>query len=318
MIGPNCMGIINTDPAVRLNATFSPVAPIEGRVAFSTQSGALGLAILDYVRAAEPRDLDLRVGRQQGRRVGQRPHPVLGRRSATPTSSCSYLESFGNPRRFGQIARRVAGTKPIVAVKAGRSRAGARAASSHTGALAASDVVVDALFRQAGVIRTATLEELFDVAALLAHQPLPAGPRVAVLTNAGGPAHPGRRRLRSQRTGARRRSSDATIVGLRRLLPAAASVGNPVDMLASATPEQYRRATRLLLADDSVDSLLVIFIPPLVTKADEVARAILGGAAGAHEAGPGQFHQRSGRAGRTRPDSVVSLSRSRPSPRSRA
>ena len=187
-----------------------------------------------------------------------------------------YLESFGNPRRFGQIARRVAEKKPIVAVKSGRSRSGARAAASHTGALATSDAVVDALFHQAGIIRTATVEELFDVAALLAHQPVPTGPRVAVLSNAGGPAI-----LAADACEAHGLQlaalADETVTQLRQLLPAAASVGNPVDMLASATPDQYRAATSLLLADEHVDSLLVIFIPPLVTRPDDAAQAIASG-----------------------------------------
>ena len=279
MIGPNCMGIINTDPAVRLNATFSPVAPVEGRVAFSTQSGALGLAILDYVRQL---NLGISTFVSVGNKADVSGNDLIQYWADDPRTDVIllYLESFGNPRRFAQIARRVAGNKPIVAVKSGRSRAGARAASSHTGALAASDVVVDALFRQAGVIRTATLEELFDVAALLAHQPLAAGPRVAVLSNAGGPAI-----LAADACDAQGLElaalSDGTRAALRQFLPAAASVGNPVDMLASATAGQYRQATQLLLADDAVDSVLVIFIPPLVTKPGEVARAITAGAAGA-------------------------------------
>jgi acetyl coenzyme A synthetase (ADP forming)-like protein len=278
LIGPNCMGIINTDPAVRLNATFSPVAPIEGRVAFSTQSGALGLAILDYVQEL---NLGISTFVSVGNKADVSGNDLIQYWADDPRTDVIllYLESFGNPRRFGQIARRVARRKPIVAVKAGRSRAGARAASSHTGALAASDAVVDALFRQAGVVRTGTLEELFDVAALLAHQPLPPGPRVGVLTNAGGPGI-----LAADACDAHglelSSPSEATIAQLRQFLPASASVGNPVDMLAAATPDQYRRATRLLLADDQIDSLLVIFIPPLVTKADEVARAIVEGAAG--------------------------------------
>jgi acetyl coenzyme A synthetase (ADP forming)-like protein len=278
MVGPNCMGIINTDPAVRLNATFSPVAPIEGRVAFSTQSGALGLAILDYAR-------QLNLGISTFVSVGNKAD-VSGNDLIQYWADDSrtdvillYLESFGNPRRFGRIARRVAEKKPIVAVKSGRSQAGARAASSHTGALVTSDAVTDALFRQAGVIRTGTIEELFDVAALLAHQPLPAGPRVAVLSNAGGPAIMAADACEAN--GLELPSlSDTTIAELRQFLPEAASMGNPVDMLASATPEQYRRAAKLLLADAGVDSLLVIFIPPLVTKPDEVARAIVEGSAG--------------------------------------
>lgn len=278
MIGPNCMGIINTDPAIRLNATFSPVTPVEGRVAFSTQSGALGIAILDYVRQL---NLGISTFVSVGNKADVSGNDLIQYWADDPRTDVIllYLESFGNPRRFGQIARRVARKKPIVAVKAGRSRAGARAASSHTGALAASDAVVDALFQQAGVIRTATLEELFDVAAVLAHQPLPAGPRVAVLSNAGGPAILAADGCEAQ--GLELSTlSDASIAGLRRLLPPAASVGNPVDMVASATPDQYRQATKLLLADEQVDSLLVIFIPPLVTKPDEVARAIVDGAAG--------------------------------------
>jgi acyl-CoA synthetase (NDP forming) len=164
-----------------------------------------------------------------------------------------------------------------VAVKSGRSRAGARAASSHTGALAASDAVVDALFRQAGVIRTATLEEFFDVATLLAHQPVPRGRRVAILTNAGGPAI-----LAADACEAHGLElpplSSSSLRKLREFLPQASGLGNPVDMLASAPPEHYRRSLEILLADRSVDSVLVIFIPPLVTQPEEVAAAIVEGA----------------------------------------
>src|SRR4029079_12958556 len=186
MIGPNCMGIMNTDPAFGVNATFSPVYPPAGRIAMSTQSGALGLAILDYVKR-------LNIGISSFASIGNKAdvsgNDLLQYWAADPRTDVIllYLESFGNPRKFAEIARRVARTKPIIAVKAGRSRAGSRAAASHTGALASSDAVVDALFRQAGVIRTERLEELFDAAALLSPQPLPAGRRVAVLTNAGGP-----------------------------------------------------------------------------------------------------------------------------------
>lgn len=279
MIGPNCMGIINTEPAVRLNATFSPVAPIAGRVAMSTQSGALGLAILDYVRQM---NLGISTFVSVGNKADVSGNDLIQYWAKDPRTDVIllYLESFGNPRRFGQIARRVARQKPIVAVKSGRSLAGARAASSHTGALATSDLVVDALFRQAGVIRTATLEELFDVATLLAHQPLPAGPRTAVLSNAGGPAILAADACEAN--GLRLPTlSDSTLSALREFLPSAASLGNPVDMLASATPAHYERATRLLLADENVDSLLVIYVPPLVTRPEEVAHAIAAGAADA-------------------------------------
>lgn len=275
MIGPNCMGIINTDPDIRLNATFSPTTPLDGRVAFLTQSGALGLAILEHVQEL---DLGLSTFVSVGNKADVSGNDLLQYWADDPRTDVIllYLESFGNPRRFAQIARRVAERKPIVAVKSGRSRSGARAAASHTGALATNDAVVDALFRQAGIIRTSTVEELFDVAALLAHQPVPAGPRVAVLSNAGGLAILAADACEAQ--GLQLASlSDATVRRLRMLLPPAASVSNPVDMLASATPEQYRCATKQLLADEQVDSLLVIFVPPLVTQAGEVATAISSG-----------------------------------------
>ena len=186
-----------------------------------------------------------------------------------------YLESFGNPRKFSEIARRVGRKKPIAVVKSGRSVAGARATSSHTGALiAASDVTVDALFRQAGVVRTDTLAELFDVAALLANQPLPEGPRVGIITNAGGPAI-----LCADACEARGLEvpvlSESSQTRLRAFLPAGASVGNPVDMIASAPADHYRKAIELVGNDDNVDSLIVIFTPPLVTRAADVAKAIV-------------------------------------------
>jgi acetyl coenzyme A synthetase (ADP forming)-like protein len=272
LVGPNCMGLLNTDPAFSLNATFSPVYPPAGGVAMSTQSGALGLAILDYARR-------LNIGISSFVSVGNKAdvsgNDLIQYWAEDPKTSVIllYLESFGNPKKFSEIARRVARTKPIVAVKAGRSPAGARAASSHTGALASSDAVVDALFRQSGIIRTETLEELFDVASLLAHQPIPRGRRVAILTNAGGPGI-----LAADACEAHGLElpalSDVTRAELRSFLPAAASVGNPVDMLASAPAEHFRRSLAAVLRDDNVDSVLVIFIPPLVTEPDAVAAAI--------------------------------------------
>jgi acyl-CoA synthetase (NDP forming) len=186
LIGPNCMGLLNTDPRFSLNATFSPVYPPAGTVAMSTQSGALGLAILDYAR-------QLNIGISSFVSVGNKAdvsgNDLLQYWETDPRTSVIllYLESFGNPAKFSHLARRISRTKPIVALKSGRSSIGARAAASHTGALASSDDFVDALFHQAGVIRTDTVTELFDVATLLARQPLPAGRRVAILTNAGGP-----------------------------------------------------------------------------------------------------------------------------------
>src|SRR6266540_3625820 len=187
LVGPNCLGVINTNPAVRLDATFGPTLPARGRVGFGSQSGALGLAIVDY---ANDLGLGLSSFVAMGNKADVSGNDLLGYWQDDPDTDMVllYLESFGNPRKFAHFASRLARTKPIVAVKSGRSVAGARATSSHTGALlAASDVTVDALFRQAGVIRTDTLSELFDVAKLLATQPAPAGRRVAIVTNAGGP-----------------------------------------------------------------------------------------------------------------------------------
>lgn len=272
LIGPNCMGLLNADPGVLLNATFSPVFPPAGRVAFSTQSGALGLAILDYARRV---NLGISTFASIGNKADVSSNDLIQYWADDPKTAVIllYLESFGNPRKFGQLAREVSRRKPIVAVKAGRSEAGARAASSHTGALAASDTIVSALFQEAGVIRTTTIEEMFDVALLLDRQPLPAGRRVAVLTNAGGPGI-----LAADACEGRGLEVtpllDHTVAALREFLPAAAGFQNPVDMLATASADQYARAMGLLLADPNVDSLLTIFIPPLVTAAADVAAAM--------------------------------------------
>jgi acetyl coenzyme A synthetase (ADP forming)-like protein len=278
LIGPNCMGLLNTDPAIRLNATFSPVYPPAGSVAMSTQSGALGLAILDYARRL---NIGISSFVSVGNKVDVSGNDLIQYWGEDPRTNVIllYLESFGNPRKFGEIARRVGRVKPIVAVKAGRSNAGARAASSHTGALATTDTVVDALFHQAGVIRTNTLEELFDVAALVAHQPIPRGRRVAVLTNAGGPGI-----LAADACEANGLElvplGDQTRAELRSFLPDAATVSNPVDMLASAPAEHFGRALAALLRDEHVDSVLTIFIPPLVTDPESVASAIAAAAIG--------------------------------------
>jgi acyl-CoA synthetase (NDP forming) len=272
LIGPNCMGLLNTDPAYALNATFAPTYPPAGGVAMSTQSGALGLAILDYARRL---NIGISSFVSVGNKIDVSSNDLIQYWSEDPNTSVIllYLESFGNPRKFSEIARRVGKTKPIVAVKAGRSVSGARAASSHTGALAGSDKVVDALFEQAGVIRTETLEEMFDVAALLDHQPIPRGRRVAILTNAGGPGI-----LAADACEADGLElpvlSEATRSALRSFLPPAASVTNPVDMLASAPAEHFARALSIILRDENVDSVLTIFIPPLVTEPDAVASAI--------------------------------------------
>ena len=272
MVGPNCMGVLNADPAVSFNGTFSRVFPPFGNVGLLSQSGALGLALLDYAR-------DLGIGLSTFISVGNKAD-VSGNdliqyweRDASTDVILLYLESFGNPRKFARLARRISARKPIVAVKSGRTSAGSRAALSHTGALASVDVAVDALFRQSGVIRTDTLEELFDVAALLAHQPLPNGRRVAILTNAGGPGILAADACESHGLVVTELTEE-TQAKLRHHLPPAAGVRNPVDMIASATGVQYGQCLEALLADESVDAVIVIFIPPLATQADEVASAI--------------------------------------------
>ena len=277
MVGPNCMGLLNTDPRVRLNATFSPVWPPAGKVAFASQSGALGLAILDYAKR-------LRLGLSSFVSVGNKAD-VSGNdliqywaEDANTDAILLYMESFGNPRTFARLARQVARKKPILAVKAGRSKAGARAAASHTGALASDDAVVEGLFRQAGVIRTRTLEELFDVATLVAHQPLPQGRRVAIVTNAGGPGI-----LCADACEAGGLSvpalSEASVTALRAFLPAAASTANPIDMIASAPPEHFTKAMEVVARDPNIDAVVAIYIPPLVTEPVAAAQAIAAGAA---------------------------------------
>ncbi|CAN5427398.1 GNAT family N-acetyltransferase [soil metagenome] len=277
LIGPNCMGIVNTAETARVNATFAPIAPRAGRIGFMSQSGALGLAVMDH---AESLGLGLSTFVSVGNKADISGNDLLCHWEQDPLTDVIllYLESFGNPRKFSRIARRVARSKPIVAVKSGRSPAGVRAAGSHTGAmLAASDVTVDALFHYAGVIRTDTLSEMFDVASLLASQPLPAGHRVAILTNAGGPGI-----LCADACVGEGLEipalSEATQARLRALLPPEAGVQNPVDMIASASAAQYRQAIEVLVTDESIDALVVIFIPPLVTRPEDVARAIVDGA----------------------------------------
>jgi len=272
VIGPNCMGLLNTDPRFALNATFSPIFPPPGNIAMSTQSGALGLAILDYAKT-------LNIGISSFVSVGNKAdvsgNDLLEYWEGDPRTSVIllYLESFGNPSKFSRTARRISHNKPIVALKSGRSAVGARAAASHTGALASSDAFVDALFHQSGVIRTDTVTELFDVGTLLAKQPLPRGRRIAILTNAGGPGILAADACQSHGLNVAELTAE-TRTALRAFLPAASSVTNPVDMLASASPAQYEQALGLVLADPNVDSALVIFIPPLVTDADDVAAAI--------------------------------------------
>ena len=275
LVGPNCLGVLNREEAVRLDATFAPAWPPSGGVAFSSQSGALGLAILEYAS-------EIGIGISQFVSVGNKAD-VSGNdllefweKDAGTRVILLYLESFGNPRRFLEIARRVGRDKPILAVKSGRTLAGRRAASSHTGALAGADTAVDALCAQSGVIRTDTIEELFDVGMVLAHQPPPRGPRVGIVTNAGGPAIMATDACETHGLEVPT-LAEGTVAGLRAFLPPEASTKNPVDMVASADGASFERAVRLVANDPGIDAVLVIFVPPMVTAPDAVAESIVRG-----------------------------------------
>jgi acetyl coenzyme A synthetase (ADP forming)-like protein len=277
MIGPNCMGIINADPAVSMNATFAPTMPRFGHAGFVSQSGALGLSVLDHAR-------EYGIGISQFVSVGNKPdvsgNDLLEHWEHDPSVSVilMYVENFGNPTRFREIAGRVSKVKPIIVVKSGRSRAGARAATSHTGALAASESAVDALLTQAGVLRAATIEELFDLAQAFEVRSRPRSRRTAVLTNAGGPGILAADALEAYGLDLVE-LSPVTVERLRPILHPEASIRNPLDMIASATPAGYTAAMAALLADPNVDAVMPIFVPPFGVKQEDVASAIVAGAA---------------------------------------
>ncbi len=266
MIGPNCMGLVNTDPAVNLNATFAPVYPPRGNVAMLSQSGALGIAILDYARR---HDIGISQFVSIGNKADISGNDLILSWEEDPSTDVivMYLESFGNPRKFARIARRIGRKKPIIAVKSGRSQAGSRAASSHTGALASVDAAVDALSAQTGMIRVDTIEELFAVASLLANQPLPQGRRVAVITNAGGPGILAADALESSGLELPVFSAELQ-AALRVGVPAEASVTNPVDLIASAGPSEYGHVARILSNSDEIDAIITIHIQTLENAPD--------------------------------------------------
>ena len=277
LIGPNCMGLANGGPDARFNATFSSVFPPPGRLAFATQSGGLGLAALTLLTGPS---LGVSGFVSVGNTADLAVNDLLLYWDDDPGTGLilAYLESMPDPRRFARIARRVSRNKPVVAVKSGRTTAGRRAASSHTAALAAGETAVEALFHQAGVIRAQTLEDMFDIAAVLSAQPVPAGRRVAVLTNGGGPGI-----LVADACEAAGllvpELSEGTQTVLRAGLPPEASVRNPVDMVASATAEDYGRCLGLLGAAEEIDAIIAVFIPSFLTRADDVARQITAAAA---------------------------------------
>jgi acetyl coenzyme A synthetase (ADP forming)-like protein len=270
IIGPNSVGIINT--AACLNATFAAGQPRRYPVALVSQSGAVATAILDWGRA-------IGVGFSKFVSLGNMADvtevELLDYLECDRDTNLVvvYLEGMSDGRRFLEVARRVTRTKPVIAMKVGRSSAGARAASSHTGAMASSDAVVDAAFRQAGVVRAYNMEELFDLTLAFSYSPPSRGPRVAVVTNAGGPGVMATDAI--ERNGLQlARLSDATRGALTASLPAAASVANPVDLLGDARSSRYARAIDLVANDEGVDAIAVLLTPQAMTDAEQTAREI--------------------------------------------
>ncbi len=282
LVGPNCMGVINTDPQVRMNATFAKAMPstgeTAGRIGFISQSGALGEAIL-----ANARDLSLGISMfaSTGNKADISGNDLLVYWEDDPSVAIvlMYLESFGNPAKFTQLARRITRKKPILAVKAGRTASGARAASTHTGSLAGLDLAVESLLSQCGVIRAATIEEMFVFAQTLSKQPTPAGPRVAIVTNAGGPGILAADACENLGL-TLPPLSEPSLAALREVLPPEGTPANPIDLIASAGPRRYEPAVRIALADPGVDALMVIFVSPIMIDAHAVARSIVSAASG--------------------------------------
>lgn len=278
MVGPNCMGVVNTHPATSMNATFAPSQPLRGNLGFLSQSGAMGVAILEHAQAL---NLGYSMFISMGNKADVNTIDILEYWEDDPETEVvlMYLESFGDPRRFTSLARRIVRKKPVLCVKSGRTLAGARAAVSHTGALAGLDVAVDALFEQTGILRVDTVEELFDVAMAFSNVPIPKGDRVAILTDAGGPAIMATDAVIS--SGMKMAElSEETKKSLLAILPEEASVANPVDMLGHSTEEHYLKALPMLLDDPGVDAVITLYVPPVMHDPIKVAKAIFAAAEG--------------------------------------
>lgn len=279
VVGPNCIGIVNTDPTVSLDATFAAQRAVPGNIGFLSQSGALGIAVL---AAAEQRGLGLSSFVSVGNKGDVSGNDLLQFWEDDPRTDVVllYLESFGNPRKFARLARRVSRRKPIVAVKSGRTATGSRAARSHTAALATPDAAVDALFRQAGVVRVDTLPELLDVGAVLASQPLPAGARVAIVGNSGGPAILAADACEADGLQVPELAPE-TQARLRDAGGPNAAVVNPVDLLAGMDAAALHSGVAAVLADASADAVVVVFTPTRLLSATDALGAVEAAAAGA-------------------------------------
>src|SRR5213594_1819989 len=272
MIGPNCMGVINTHPDIRMDATFAPTPPLPGGISLATQSGALGIAILDHAKS-------LGVGFAKFCSLGNMAQVSFNdllrmwHGDRDTKLILAYIENFGNPRNFVRIARETAKDKPVIAVKSGRSEAGSRAAVSHTGSLGGSDLAAEAVFSQTGVLRANSIEELFDLAMAFALQPIPRGDRVAVVSDAGGPAIMCVDELVAQ--GLRLAELEpATQAYMKSWAPPEASLHNPIDLTPQGSLEDYRRAMDAVLADGGVDAAIAIYVPPVRVDEVDVARAV--------------------------------------------
>jgi acetyltransferase len=273
MVGPNCMGVMNLHPSISMNATFSPVKPLVGNISFVSQSGALGAAIINY---ATQLGLGFSMFVSVGNKADVDVSDLLDywKDDENTKMILLYMESFGNPSEFTRIARSITRHKPIIILKSGRTTAGARAALSHTGALAGMDLALDALIEQCGVLRVSSIDEMFEVANSFALQPLPPGNRVAIITNAGGPGIMAADACVSNGLDVVELSK-RTRERLRKKLPFQAAITNPVDMIASANALSYRHVLRVILEDERVDAVIVIFvIPPVEMNPDEVAKTI--------------------------------------------
>jgi acetyltransferase len=276
IVGPNCLGVMS--PHVKLNATFAAHEAAPGRVAFISQSGALCSAILDWSRRDQ-------VGFSAFVSIGSMSDvgwgdliDWLGDDPMTQ-SILIYMESIGDPRAFLSAAREVALTKPVIVIKVGRTEEAARAAASHTGALTGSDAVLEAAFRRAGVLRVETIGELFDMAEVLSKQPRPKGPRLSIVTNAGGPGALATDWLVSS-GGVLAELSEATKALLDGALPPMWSHGNPIDVLGDAGAESYGVAVRAAIEDEGSDGVLVILTPQAMTDPTACARAVVAAAKG--------------------------------------
>ena len=272
LVGPNCLGAINTDPSVRLNASFASQMPLQGSIAFASQSGALGEAVIDY---AAGESIGFSKFISVGNKADVNENDVLEYLGADPQTKVIllYIEDIIDGRKFVDTVARVTEKKPIIAVKAGVSPEGAKAASSHTGALAGSDEAYNAILRQSGVIRVESIIDLFDYARAFAKQPTPRGNRVAIITNGGGPGIMATDA--SVRYGLQiSQLSETTKAKLRAGLPKEASVNNPIDLIGDAQADRYALALEAM-QDESVDCGLVLLTPQAMVDLKRVAETIV-------------------------------------------